>query len=154
VEIKRPQSPSSAVRALSSAASQLRKYGEPGIIVLDITRAVGAEELILYRGSRSARQLMKSRFDRLATQLFEAVGEHSDPDKFDRIVVLVVYARFFNWTLGAKRDSDSGFLFKSTVIPTACSGLIVDHSDRIQNAIARGFEKISGNRLLLKRTWK
>jgi hypothetical protein len=154
VEIKRPQSPSSAVRALSSAASQLRKYGEPGIIVLDVTRSVSAEALILYRGSLSARQLMKSRFDRLASQLFETVENNSDSDKFDRIVVLVVFARFFNWTLGGKEDSDSGFLFKSTVIPTACSGLIVDHSDRIQTAITRGFEKISGNRLFLKRTWK
>src|ERR1051326_2209340 len=57
VEIKRPRSSSSASPALSYAASQIREYGKPGVIVLDLSQCVGAEQLILHQGSPSARQI-------------------------------------------------------------------------------------------------
>jgi hypothetical protein len=122
--------------------------------VLDLGHVIGADDLILHGGSPSARQLAESRFFPLVNELMEVVGNYSRSDKFKRIVVLVMYARFFNWTLGEKKDSDMGFFFKSTVLPEACAGLIADESDRIQNMIARGFERISGNPLLVRRTWK
>lgn len=154
VEIKRPKSPESAGRALSSAASQLHKYGKPGVIVLDLTQCVGADEMILHQGTPSARQILKHRFYPLANALMDGANDYSQSDKFQRIVVLVMYARFFNWTLGAKKDSDMGFLFNSTVVPEACAGLVVGESNRIQRLIARGFERISGNPLSVRRTRK
>jgi hypothetical protein len=153
VEIKRPKSHSSAFRALSSAASQLVKYGKPGVIVLDLGQVIGADDLILHGGSPSARQLAESRFFPLVNELIEVVGNYTRSDKFKRIVVLVMYARFFTWTLGEEKDSDIGFFFKSTVLPEACAGLIADESDRIQTMIARGFGRISGNPLSVRRTW-
>lgn len=86
-------------------------------------------------------------------ELVEIVGNYSRSGKFKRIVVLVMYARFFTWTLGEEKDSDMGFFFKSTVLPEACAGLIADESDRIQTMIARGFGRISGNPLSVRRTW-
>lgn len=154
VEIKRPKSPESAARALSSAASQLHKYGKPGVIVLDLTQCVAADAMILHRGSPSARQVLKRRFDPLANELMDGASDYSRSDKFQRIVVLVMYARFFSWTLGSTKDSDMGFFFQSTVVAEACAGLVVDESDRIQRSIKRGFERISGNALFVRRTRK
>ena len=155
VELKRPKSRGAASRALSSAASQLHKYGKPGVIVLDLAQCIRADDLILHRGSSpSARQLAEERFYPLVDELIEGVNDYSRSDKFKRIVVLAMYARFFNWTPDGKKDSDMGFFFKSTVMPEACVGLVVDESHRIQELIARGFERISGNPVSIKRTWK
>jgi hypothetical protein len=151
VEIKRPQSGESAWRAISSAASQLRAYGLPGVIAVDLSQCVGADELILHRGAVAARQIVRHRFYPLVNQLTHAVRNYSRSDKFDRILLLKTYVRFFNWTPGEKEDADMGFFFRSTVFPTACSGLVTDQSERIQNLIVRGFERISGNPLFLKR---
>jgi hypothetical protein len=151
VEIKRPQSKESAWRAISSAASQLRAYGLPGVIAVDLSQCVGVDNLILHKGAVSARRIVQRRFYPLVDQLTNAVRTYSRSDKFDRILLLKTYARFFNWTLGKKEDADMGFFFRSTVFPTACSGLVTDQSERIQNLMVRGFERISGNPLFLKR---
>lgn len=154
VEIKRPKSPSSASAALSSAASQVHEYGKPGVIVLDLTQCVGADQLILHQGAPSARQLVKRRFFPLVSQLADQVSDYSRSDKFKRVLILQTYARFFNWTLGGERDVDMGFFFKSIPFPDACRGLVTDQSERIQTRIARGFERLSGNPLSLRRTRK
>lgn len=153
VEIKRPESEPSAKRALSTAASQLNEYGLPGVIVLDLSRCVGADDLILHSGEVSARQIVNDRFYPLANQLISIVGNYSRSNKFDRILVLQMYARFFNWTVGSINYADMGFFFKSTVFPDACSGLVIKQSERIRDLIASGLERISGNPLEMKRTW-
>lgn len=154
VEIKHPNSPSSAWGALSSAASQLHKFGKPGVIVLDLTQCIKADELILHNGLPSARQIAGGRFFPLVDQLTERAIAYSHSDKFKRILVLQMYARFFNWTLGGRKDTDMGFYFESIPLPEACGGLVTDQSKRIQSMIARGFQRISGNPLILRRTWK
>lgn len=154
VEIKRPSSSSSAWGALSSAASQLHNFGKPGVIVLDLTQCIEADELILHNGLPPARQIAGGRFFPLVDQLTEKVTEYSHSDKFKRILVLQMYARFFNWTLGGKKDSDMGFYFESIPLPEACGGLVTDQSKRIQAMVARGFQRISGNPLILRRTWR
>jgi hypothetical protein len=153
VEIKRPESEPSAKRALSTAASQLNEYGLPGVIVLDLSRCIGADDLILHSGEPTARQIVNDRFYPLANQLIRAVGSYARSNKFDRVLVLQMYARFFHWTVGGINDADMGFFFKSTVFPDACSGLVVKQSERIRDLIAGGLERISGNPLHLKRTW-
>jgi hypothetical protein len=90
----------------------------------------------------------------MANELMDGVSDYFRLAKFQRIVVLVMYARFFNWTLGGKKDSDMGFFFKSTIVPEACAGLVVDESNRIQRSIRQGFERISGNALFVRRTRK
>lgn len=154
VEIKRPKSQASAWRALSSAASQLRAYGLPGVIAIDLSQCINADEFILHKGAVSARQIVQHRFYPLVNQLTEAVRNYSRSEKFDRILLLKMYVRFFNWTLDEKEDADMGFFFKSIVLPKACGGLVTDQSERIQNLMVRGFERISGNPLFLRRTWK
>jgi hypothetical protein len=154
VEIKRPKAPETAWRAVSSAASQLNEYGLPGVIVLDLTRCVNADELILHKGPLTARQIVKRRFYPLVNQLTKAASGYSRSDKFDRIILLKMYARFFNWTFGCKDDADFGFFFKSIVLPEACCGLVTEQSERIQSLMLHGFERASGNPLSLKSTWK
>jgi hypothetical protein len=154
VEIKRPKSASSASAALSSAASQLREYGKPGVIVLDLAQCIGADQLILHEGPPSARELVRHRFFPLVTQLADEMTHYSHSDKFQRILVLQTYARFFNWTLGREKDVDMGFFFKSIPFPDACHGLVGDQSKHIQTRIARGFERLSGNPLSIRRTRK
>ena len=154
VEIKRPSSPSSAWSALSSAASQLHKFGKPGVIVLDLTQCIEADGLILHNAFPPARQIAGDRFFPLIDRLAERVADYSHSDKFKRILVLQMYARFFNWTLGGRKDTDMGFYFESIPLPEACGGLVTDQAQRIQAKIARGFQRISGNPLILRRTWK
>jgi hypothetical protein len=154
VEIKRPKTQASAWRALSSAASQLREYGLPGAIVLDLTQCVNADELILHKGRVSASQIVKHRFYPLADRLTKEASNYSRSDKFGRILLLKMYARYFNWTLGEKEDVQTGFFFKSIVLPKACAGLVTDQSERIQNLISHGLERASGNPLYIRRTWK
>lgn len=153
VEIKRPKSQVSALRALSSAASQLHEYGLPGVIVLDLSQCVNADGLILHKDIVSARRTVQHRFYPLVNELTKAASSYSHSDKFNRIMLLKMYARFFNWTPGKKEDADMGYFFKSIPFPKACSGLVTDQCERIQSLMSRGFERI-GNHLSLKRTWK
>ena len=154
LEVKRPQTQASAWPALASAASQLREYGLPGVIVLDLTSCIEADNLILHEGIISARELVRRRFFPLVNQLAEAARDYSQSDKFDRILLLKMYARFFSWTLGKKDDADIGFFFKSIVLPKACSGLVINESERIQDLIVHGLERASGNLTSTRRTWK
>lgn len=153
VEVKRPQSQASVGRNVREAAAQLHEFGKPGIIVLDLTRCVRADELILHDGIPSTREIVKHRFDSAANELLDSIGWFSKSPKFGKVILLVVYARFFTWTPRGSQDLDSGFFYKSQPISGGYAGLLSDEANRIQQLMAEGFRRMSGNRLSLKRTW-
>jgi hypothetical protein len=153
VELKRPHSDKAAWRNISTAASQLRTFGKPGIIVLDLSACVGVDELIVHGGPRTTRQTVDHRFYRLVDQLNARVERYRHSDKFQRVMMIVMYARFFSWVLDGDTDVDSGFFFKTNIQPDAWAGLITDYSRRLERSLLRGFEIISGNRLRTRRTW-
>jgi hypothetical protein len=152
LEVKRPRTEMSAHRAVRAAADQLYKFRKPGVIVLDLTRCVGADELILHSGTPTTREIVDYRFDSVANALLDNIDQFSQSVKFGRVILFVVYARFFNWTIGSSQDLDTGFFFKSQPITGGYEGLLSDEAARIQKLMAEGFKRISGNRLSLKRT--
>ncbi len=153
VEVKRPHSGKAAWRNISTAASQLRTFGKPGAIVLDLSACVGVDGLIVHGGPRTTRQTVERRFYRLADQLNARVEKYPHSDKFQRIMMIVTYARFFNWVVDGESDVDMGFFFKTSTQPDAWASLISDYSRRLEEAIVRGFQRISGNPLSIRRTW-
>lgn len=142
VEIKRPKSLNGVKNSLGKAATQLRNFGKPGIIVLDLTCALEIEKYILYKGKSPVRELVEYQLRTVTNELKNYIIKYSRSDKFNRIVLLVTYIRFFNWTIGKKDDADMGELLILKVFPEACSGLVVDESVRIQKLILNGFGQI------------
>lgn len=98
LEVKRPRSETSAHRAVRAAAAQLYKCGKPGVIVLDLTRCAGADEFILHSGTPTTREIVKRRFDSIANGLLDDIDDFCQSAKFGRVILFVVYARFFTWT--------------------------------------------------------
>lgn len=153
VEVKRPHAERAAWRNISTAASQLRTFGTPGIIVLDLSACVGSDELVLYGGIPTARRILERRFYPLVNRLNSRIENYRHSQKFDRIMMTLMYARFFSWIFEPGRDVDIGFFFKSNIQPGACGGLVTDYSRRLEASLLRGFERISGNALSIRRTW-
>lgn len=103
VEHKRPQSWRSARRALDTAARQLRDYGRkhhsPGLIVLDLSDAMGLPHLVGERipADDALRHNIGSVLQHRADLLDERVVAHRHASKYARIVGLICYARALAW---------------------------------------------------------
>lgn len=151
VEVKRPESARSAFAAVSSAASQLRDYGLPGVITLDLSACVGADGFILAEDAAAALEVMRGRFYPMARQLRDEMDAYSSSDKFKRVLLLISFARYFIWTPGGTTDENNGYFISFQAFPDSCEKLIVDVPDRITKLFIGGLRRATGNSLKIHR---
>jgi hypothetical protein len=102
-EHKRPQSARSAPDALDAAAGQLRDYGDkhhtPGVIVMDLSNAVGVQHLAGTPLPTPVREryLIGTLVEAQADRLDRRAQTYRQSNKYDRIVGLICYARALLW---------------------------------------------------------
>src|SRR6266496_2604979 len=103
VEHKRPESAHSAPDALDTAAGQLRDYGDkhhtPGVIVMDLSDAVGAQHTASIRlpTPTAMRGIIATAFQTQADRLDRRAQTYRRSNKYDRIVGLIFYTRALLW---------------------------------------------------------
>lgn len=145
VEVKRPRSTQGIIRCLGDAANQLKDYGLPGVIALDLSACIVSDDLIIPSGMVSARERIRQLLYPIADRLIDYVDSYTRSDKFSRIIALMILARFWVWKSSDPPEPDLGVLFSIPAFPKACSGLIEDETKRLQVMLLRGVQKVSGN---------
>jgi hypothetical protein len=149
VEVKRPAKVRSAWPAVEDAARQLRNYGQPGIIVIDLSDALGFDNLTVaaINAPDPPESLVEPHFLDNARDLTDRVRHQfvtKPKGKFSRVIGLVVFARLFAWHRSDMSRPSGCVFFRIPFFPEACAGLIPDISDSIREALLRGMESLGG----------
>jgi len=92
VEVKRPKSRKSAMRALSTTAPELYGLGGPGIVVIDATACMSADPWVISDNGAATRDRYCSDLSDLHCGLCNRVSSYSQSTKYSSVVMLLTYA--------------------------------------------------------------
>ncbi len=150
VEVKRPQSFRSARRALDRAASQLRDFGQPGLIALDLSDCLGGESLSVaaLNSAIPIQKLIEPDFIHHSRLLGRRPVTYNQSNKYARIFMLACYARVVGWRRPDLSQPEGSFFLYPEVYPDACEGLILDYSRRMKDVLLHGLEAVSGSQAM------
>jgi hypothetical protein len=150
VEVKRPESVHSAMRAIKSATSQIRDYGKPGFIALDLSPALDTDSLIMkcFFDHASAIEQFRPVFLHHSRQISDRIRGYRCEGKFSRILGLLMYARVYAWHHSNTSSPQMSVFVEAPVFPGACGGLIRDTAERVKAALRRGLEELAGGPVL------
>jgi hypothetical protein len=143
VEVKRPRAARAARRRIGDAAKQLREFGKPGIIALDLSAALGANSLILPSPGISARRTIQGRLYRAADYLGTYIHRYERSAKYNHTIALLSFARFWVWSSLNPPSADAGIVFTITRFPKAYSGILGSYASRLQEMLLRGIERVT-----------
>lgn len=145
VEVKRPRSLQGAIRQLKDAAEQSTVGKRPGIIVIDASTIVGAQDFVLPRAGVDGRAELGWRNGEVADQLGMFIRDYALSEKFTHVIALMVFTRFLIWSSLALPVSDSGIMFSVTAFPNAYAGQLPRYQDEFQRKILRGVHRLTNN---------
>jgi len=149
LEHKRPKSAQSAEGAMDKAAAQLRdydrKHNTPGLIVLDLSNAVGTQHLAgvrlpVVRGHVHTH--IGESLQEQAARLDQRTQTFNLSNKYDRMVGLVCYSRALLWI-----EKPIGLVPTITawvvtyVSARGCAGIIQDSVHRLFGALKRTIQE-------------
>jgi hypothetical protein len=150
VEVKRPSTFATAHVLVDSADEQIRGYGRPGIVVVDLSEAIGTELLLDRESSSQGRtrvsDAVRPVFTKYADELKTYIRRRQ-PTDYSSIVGLIVYTRFCVWEDPTANRLDFGFLLNGQVLPLACGGLMEHFAERTMDRLAPGVKRLTGNPL-------
>jgi len=145
-EVKRPESVHSATGAMDRAASQIRDYGKPGFIVLDLTDALFSPDMSVAFMDEPGRLLdvVKPRLDDCATRLEGRVRNYTLSNKYSRVLGLVVLVRLHFWEKPDLSQPKGQYLLYMITFREAWTGLVVDQSEKLKRIIFAGAAEVAG----------
>lgn len=143
VEVKHPSNPKAAKGLLSDAATQLRTQREPGVILMDLSAAVGVSSLVLPRLRIKTREEIGRRHAELTDELSGIVRHYTRSDKYARVLSLLTSTHFWVWDSVTPPKSDIGLFFSAVPFEGACGGLLSQQTERLGRRIVRGVHRIS-----------
>jgi hypothetical protein len=147
IEVKRPRNSTSAKRAVLKAASQLRTYNGPGIIIVDATECMSVDPWAVTQAGANAREQVRSDIQELHQRLPLEATSYTRSGKFSHLSMLMTFTRYWNWTVdesGAQRR-DAGLLFHAYGFPYLWSSQVTGLTCEIQHALLDGVEQVTGN---------
>lgn len=146
VEVKRPAAYGSAMRNIKDAVSQIRDFGRPGFVVLDLTPALGFDDLStsLFEEPQLPPQVAGPRFLRAARNLSDRVRGYNQQGKWHRLLGLFTFARIHAWHRSNPRGPTMTVFFESPVFPDANFGLLAETSERVRRRFRAGLEQMTG----------
>lgn len=151
IEVKRPHSVNSAKKRLKEAAEQLYDYGKPGIIFLDLSACIFNDDLIIPKGTLSAREIVTEELRKLEVELVSYIESYPRPKKFSKVVDLISFAKFWGWKSLNPPKEDGGNAFTMNPFPDAYKVIIYDYINDLQEMLLKGIEKITGNPVAVRR---
>lgn len=146
VEVKRPESAHSAPSAMDKAASQIRDFGKPGFIALDLTDACFEPDWASSFMDEPGLLLdvVKPRFDQLATQLDRRVQGYNLSNKYTRVFGLAAFVRLHYWEKPDLTQPKARYLMSITSFRGAYSGLIFPQAEKFKRIFFEGAQEVAG----------
>jgi hypothetical protein len=147
IETKRPVSFHSSRDALDRAAGQLRSFGMPGVICLDLSDCIwtaGMSTAFLDSPVPIADRVMPLS-QHHAEMLSDRPAKYKQSDKYARIIALVLFARVSGWRGKADPQVEGTYLVQVPTFENACSGLVSQFSATWRRTTLTAFERMSGN---------
>jgi hypothetical protein len=147
VEVKRPESFRSARDAMDRSAGQLRAYGKPGIIAMDLTDCLGGD--MLMTGALQSQvpidQLVRPHFTGRSEALGRRPKTYNQSDKYKRIISAVIFARLIGWRAADMSEPESSVLLDIYDYPAACEGLLPGYAAAFRRRIFAAAEATLGH---------
>lgn len=147
VEVKRPQSMRSAIKAVKAAAGQIRDYKAPGFVAVDLSRALGTDILTArcYFDQVPPERQFAPVFLKHARTLSDRVRGYQAAGRFARVLGLFTFGRLSTWHYRDPSGPQSSMFLEAPVFPLACGGIIQDTAKRVKAAVLRAMGELSGN---------
>jgi hypothetical protein len=144
VEVKRPHTIESAVRAADRAAGQIDDFGKPGCVVLDLSRALGCDELRakFYHADIHPREALKEKFIDRADIIFRRIEGQRAKGPFARVLGLYSYARASMWHHSHPSLPAKTVTVQLDPLPLACAGLLQDTEKNVRRLIRSGMQSM------------
>ncbi len=146
VEVKRPESEHSAIGAMDKAAGQLRDYGKPGLIAMDLTDLFFTPDMAVdhmdHPGLVNA--IVNPRFSQFTTRLENRPPNYRLSDKYSRIVGTAFFVRLHFWEKPDLTQPKGRYLLSLTTYRQACRGLVVNQAEKLKRIIFSGAEQVAG----------
>lgn len=145
IEVKRPHSWHSAPDALDRAAAQIRSVELPGAVILDVSACVGADRLLSQTadGSPWMPRDIENEIEDNAQQLFRRAMTYRRSNKYDRVALVLLFARIGTWAHWARHGLNWALFLNGQNFSSACAGLIATNTIRLREALVRGFRTYS-----------
>lgn len=146
IEVKRPESLHSAPDAMDRAASQIRDFGKPGYIALDITDVLFRPDYsVAYMDSPGKLlEVIKPQFTYVTLSLGGRASRYTRSDKYARVIGLGVFARLQFWEKPDLSQPKGTYLFSVTTFGHACSGLVVAQAEKLKRVVLSGASDVAG----------
>jgi hypothetical protein len=125
---------------LDSAADQIRAYGHPGVIAIDLSSSIEADSLTVGHIDADvparvhARPLVDTMFD----ELCDRVTGYTRSDKYAKVIIVVAYARACSWHISDMSEPYLWLYVRALTFPGACAGLVSDQAEHIRRALRAG----------------
>ena len=150
IEVKRPSNRNAALRSLKEAASQIRDYGRPGFIAVDLSMALGVDRFVtdVYHDNRLPSDALRPIFRAMAQELSDRVGGYRQKGKWSGILGLFTFARLIAWHSSAPGSPERTLYIHAPIFEDACSGLIVDTARRVKTLLKHGTGAMSNSPLI------
>jgi hypothetical protein len=149
VEVKRPESVHSAPDAMDRAAAQIRGYGLPGLIALDLTDALFPPEMsVAFMDSPGhLLNVLRPQFEQCTTNLEGRPGRYVRSNKYSRVFGLALFARIHYWEKPDLSQPKGTCLLSLTTFGGACSGLVVAQAEKLKRVIFSGAQEVEGGKV-------
>jgi hypothetical protein len=146
MEVKRPATYRSAMRNIEDATSQIRDFGRPGFVALDLSPALSMGELsvALFAADALPKTIVGPQFLRAARQLSERVRGHRCQGKWSRLLGLFIFAKLHAWHHSNLTSPLMTVYFESPTFPDACHGLVQGTAERVRWVFRLGLETMTG----------
>ncbi|HEX8691085.1 MAG TPA: hypothetical protein VF746_01485 [Longimicrobium sp.] len=148
VEVKRPTSISAAEYAVRKAHRQIRELGIPGIVALDLSDAIGLRQLDTERARASGavrpHDLARQPFNEAAEQVRHYIDSNR-PNRFERLLGLIFYARYCVWHAPESSDLDFGLFLNGHIFENVAGGIYDHFAIRMLGRLVPGIENLTGN---------
>lgn len=145
-EVKRPKSENSMIDALDRGAGQLRDFGKPGILCLDLTDCIVTteERLAAISERRQITQAKFQQFSKLTAKINDRPGKYTRSNKYQRILGTLSFARTVEWKFHPNLQTSDTTHVHVRMFPAACGGMVANQLPRIRRKLLEGVDQLSG----------
>jgi len=145
MEVKRPESLHSVMPNVKKAASQIRDFGLPGFVVLDLSQAFDTRlfSTRTFEAGPTPTEIFRPHFRQETDAIAARIDGYGANDKFARIVGSLSLAKLPSWQTRPVLAPKRQLFADATVYDRACSGLIIDTAHRVIGTIRSACSSLS-----------